>query len=446
MAKILLSMSNSILVNNKYVIPCFYEQLIAELKKYGNDVLIFIPQLFNSKNFNSENPLHSDISENNLRQQIASFKPDVVISFNNVNYNKILEVTDCKIVVWDADTLCLWNQKKLIKDNVDRYVYFAFSEYYINRTRAYFGFKDSQCHNVPLATNFQNKKLNQNTNISFIGTRFVGYYPIEKIIKDYSGSEELKNVLSRIHKSPFISSEELLQGVKNKKLSDELKKISPSEYNCIFSAEDRIQGLLNICDLGLKLYGDPGWYSFSGDLPSLASCYIPEKIYSVKQNEDIYNSSKICINFIHAQSSEGIPWRVPEILATNGCLVSSHTPYLVNSFKKYVKIPTFTNSFEARDLCQKLLKNDKWREDIVLGANEAINSEWRWERRFKQMEEILGISLLNKGIEGHTDIILPEFVLDSRQSNFKKYKSFKNKIRYKVWKHLGKKLRKKGII
>lgn len=446
MAKILLSMSNSILVNNKYVIPCFYEQLIEELEKNGNEILVFIPQLFNARNFCSENPLKAGISEDNLRQQILAFKPDVVFSFNNVNYNKILEVTDCKIVIWDADTLCLWNQRKLIKNNLERYVYFAFSEYYINRTKEYFGFKESQCHNVPLATNFKAQKVEQNANISFIGTRFAGFSPIEKIIKAYSGDDELKKIFGRIHKFPFITSENLLYDIENKKLLEEWKHIDPSEYNCIFSAEDRIQGLLNICDLGLKLYGDPGWYSFYGDFPSLASCYIPEKIYSAKQNEDIYNTSKICINFIHAQSIEGIPWRVPEILATNGCLVSSYTPYLVNSFKKYVKIPTFSNSFEARDLCQKLLKDDKWREDIVRGSNEAINAEWRWEQRFKQMEEIFGFQLTGNQTKGHVDIMYPKFVSNSIQSCFKKHKSFKNKIRYKIWKHLGKKLRKKGVI
>ena len=57
------------------------------------------------------------------------------------------------------------------------------------------------------------------------------------------------------------------------------------------------------------------------------------------------------------------------------------------------------------------------------------------------MEELIGFSL-NPGGMGSLQIVRT----DTPQKKCKPKMNFKNQVRYKIWKHLNKKLKKKGII
>lgn len=126
----------------------------------------------------------------------------------------------------------------------------------------------------------------------------------------------------------------------------------------------------------------------------------------------------------------------------------------------------FTNSFEARDLSQKLLKDNIWRQDLIQASNNAIDAEWRWRHRFKQMEEILNISLLNQN-EGKMQMLkplalppkpepirteppkveIPQPVPTPQAKPIRANRScYTLKLQYKIWKHLKKKLKQKGIL
>lgn len=451
MTRILLSLSNSIFYEGKFRIGCFYEQIISELSKYGNDVLVFNPCLFNQGNFMSENELKSNISEADLRNKIKDFNPELILSFNNANYSKILEITNCPIVVWNADLPYLWNQCNIIKKNVDRYTFLSFtdSKVVLENMKKTFSCKDSQCHFVRNATSIQAEKIPQTMNISFIGTRFGMEQNFCKLIEKYSFNPKLNEVAKMIYENPFVSKETLLGILQDEKnLYHDFEKIRDDSYTGFFSAEKRIQTLLNISDLGLHFFGTKDWMDFAYILPSLALAFDPKFVYSVKDNQDVYNSSKISISINHCQAHDGIPWRVPDVMASNACLVSTENSFMERHFSKYVKIPTFSNSFEARDLCQKLLKDESWRKDIVQASNEIINQDWRWHHRFKQMEQILNLKFLNTGASGKVSILEPLFDKSKKEITLNKslIKGLKNKYRYKIWKHLGKKLRKKGVI
>lgn len=451
MAKILFCISNSIPVNGEYKIACFYEQIISELQKCGNDILVFDPNLFNTSPFCSENTLKSEISEASLRGQIIKFSPDLVIAFNNTTYSGILDITDCPIVVWNADMPYLWNQTDLIKNNKDRYTLFSFSDCVIKQIQDFFGFEDSQCHYVNCATSLQPENISQTRNISFIGSCFITdpvFYPL---INKHCGEENLIRLMREIHQNPFSSKEAVLEKISEAPaLSSDFSEISAGYYPNLYSAQNRIQTLLNIVDLGLSLYGTKEWLDLMTWLPDIAAAFNRQAVYSAKHTQDIYNGSRIAININHCQAATGMAWRVPEIMATNACIISSENQFITDSFKKYLKIPTFSNSFEARDLCQKLLKDDKWRQEIVTASQQAVDAEWRWSHRFKQIEDILGISLFSP-MPGSAEIMKPQTA-----SNAKKIAPFifnrvnpnkiSLKIKYKIWKHLDKRLRKKGLI
>lgn len=442
MAKILISLSNAINLNGEFQIPCFYEQMINELKKCGNDILVFIPNYFNKALYGSENELRKDVSENELRSSIRRFNPDLVITFNNATYYKLLEITDCKVIIWNADTEFFWNQVGLMKKNKDRYIFFSFSEHYMEQAEKFLGFGKDQCFPVYQATNFKNISLEKDKNISFIGTPFGSTKDMWHIVKKFCGYKDLIKTMETIHKNPFVSKDELLQGISDISFQKELKKIPEIQYRNFYAPFDRYYVLMSVCELGLHLYGPEIWKCFDQFLCVLSAYFHDEVIFSAKQNEEIYNSSKLCLNVIHPQSAKGIPWRVPEVLATSGVLVSSYTPFLKEKFQKYVDIPMFDSVYDCRQLCQKLLNDEKWREDIVAASNVAIDAEWRFESRFKQMEQIVGIKLFNPDYIGSCEILKP--VIEQQYEHY--LRKIKYEILYKIYKRLDKKLRKKGVV
>ena len=122
--------------------------------------------------------------------------------------------------------------------------------------------------------------------------------------------------------------------------------------------------------------------------------YRNKTVYSLKHNEDIYNSSKIGININHLQAIEGFSWRVCDILASNACLVTEYRPTIEQYFPN-VGILTFTSPFEARQQCLKLLANENLRQDIIEKSHEIIEKKFRFNNFLEKFENFLGISFSN---------------------------------------------------
>jgi hypothetical protein len=122
--------------------------------------------------------------------------------------------------------------------------------------------------------------------------------------------------------------------------------------------------------------------------------------------------------------------------------------------KGYVDLPIYDSPQQARELAIKLLKDDEWRKDISLASQKMIEDKCRFERYFKGMEQaITGLDITSSNKEGtfknlyHRDYKEP--VIDGKIS-IKAVEIDKpniiTKYKYKIWKHLDKNLRKKGII
>lgn len=442
MAKILLGISNGLLKNGNYYPSGFMEQIIAELSNCGNDVLVYVPNRFQKKLFGSDNALLDETNSDKLDADIKQFKPDLVLTFNNTIYNKVIHLTDCPVVVWGADAETYWNATDTIKHNLDKYFFFCFSEQEIKPRQAFFGAKSDRMFLMKPATNIRNTSSPKDKNISFIGTCFeISPYWLN-LIEKYRGSHALR-VLCNNFSSYFTGTADLLKDIDNELLSDDFKHIPTGEYVRFFSGEKRIQTLMNIADLGLHIWGDQNWERIKPLLPSLYASLHKEAVTTVKENEEVYNTSKICININHDQSINGMNFRICDVLASGGCLISSYSPFVQEQFKE-LPIPMFINSFVARELCKKYLYDEKLRSDFVEQSNAVIDKGWRWEQRFKEMEKALNITLCHKGGPGKISYLQPLFRGGTIRPEFMRI--VKDKIRYKIWKYLDNKLRQKGII
>ncbi len=403
MSKIILTLTSG-LPNGQ--IPSFFEGFARALKRSGNEVLIIVNNNI-LRNCWKDNVSDKKLDKNKLNQKITEFNPDLIISSNNSLYEEIPNLVSCPILIYGVDSPAVFLDKDGFKENLSRYHIGVASFELIEMTKEYFGTNYQSLNLIHFATDYKSEKIEQDKNISFIGTNFdFANCNFKKVIfNDFNEEKRTKfnlfydSFLQDILKNPEYHLE------KNSIDKNFLENISHIDLLNMISNNVRIQTLIAVSDLGLALYGSKNWTDLCGVSLDLARSYINKDISSIKDNEDIYNSSKISINITHAQAGSAFSWRVRDVMACNSVLISDPRKDLETQFGKYVKIPTYQNPFEARKLCEKLLQDEKWRQEIVIGSQMAINENHRFEHRFKDIEQIIGVKLFENDKEGNIEIL-----------------------------------------
>lgn len=389
MAKVFLSFYSAIQdKSNPYAVACFYESFINGLIKAGNDVLVHLHNYF----LGDDRQLTLE-----LKKQIDEFNPDLAILFNNsLGGGNIYKVCQCPVLIYEVDSPIYYQNKEELKRDKDNIFFISCQEESIEILKSEFGIKDNKIALASFFSEITAKPMEIKHNIVFLGSKF-HTNRIYKFIKDDISQEEKEtfaSLLSELEEDPFVAFEIL---VKKYNITQKIKKhFDIPYYITALSDRNRIRVLANIADLGLAIYGNSGWMNYETNEPYLALSYNPKTLYSLKHNEDLYNSAKIGININVIQAVSGFSWRVCDILASNACLVSEYKTKLKSLFPK-VPIPTFTNAYEARQTVKDLLANENKRLDIVSAANEAIETGFRLKHTLKVLEEISGVPLQNSG-------------------------------------------------
>lgn len=389
----------------------FYEGFIKSLTRYGNKVMVFNAADYNLVNQNLENITNRAYDKDKIDDIIRNFAPDIVVTFNNASHENILNITTCPIIVYDADHPSYFWDKEKIKENIGRYTFFSSSHAGVRTIKEFFGAQENQVHFVPLATAVQAENLEQDKNISFIGTRFVPGQAVQDFIKKYSDEPNVRELFSFIRDEIGLKHSDYIQlsGLKDEGIIEDFLKINEFDLMNIYSSDSRIETLHSLTDLGLYLYGTKSWLDLTEIAPSLALAYRREELYNLKHNQNLYNSSKICFNISHYQAARtGFPWRIMDIMASNGCLVTDDKPRINEVFNGKIKLPTYKKPSEARSVCKEILDDEAARREIVTECQKIIDENFRWEHRFKEIESILGIQLLMKEdrIKSHEHIII----------------------------------------
>lgn len=390
MARIFISFFDGIVdLNNPKAMSCHYESLLTEFKNAGNDILYFDHKIW-GKDFGKP--------PKNFLNQLKKFNPDLIILFDNRCYD-ISKHFDCPIIIWEADSCLYFSNKEEIKKNPNRFHYIVGQTVLVPKIKELFGITSNNVHYLSSVTSTISEDLPQTTNISFIGTKFHTPDMISEFMHTKPSNKEVeifKKMLCYVEKYPFTTEEEIFKKIKTN--STNIKdKFSVKSAIAVLSVKNRIQILSMAADLGLDLYGNESWIDGLLHEPDLALSYKNKLIYTQKQNQDIYNSSKISININHAQAQTGFSWRVCDIMASNACLVTQHKKDLEDLFPK-IKIPMFSNKYEAYEICKKLLREDNMRKDIVNSCQEAIDKNFRYSHLFKKLEQIFGIIFITNNL------------------------------------------------
>lgn len=391
-----------------------YDAISDVLHKNGNDIFrmninnpdITITKWGGASIINSNNPL--------LLRTIHDFNPDIVLNFNNCLPQNCYDVLDkdCKICAVDADapSVAFWN-KEMIEKYFNRFVFLGLQSYSKKMYQDWLNVKLTNKNYLyfPPATVVKNEKLKQDKNISFIGSNFYPFAIPE--IEDFYGTDAIK-LYNAFEKNYFLT-------------IDEAKKICENTTNvewlyekvrAYYCGQDRLRYMQQLTDLGFKYYGVRWWNHIAYYDFEIAKCFDSTPKVTLEDNQWVYNTSKISVNFSHPLAKSSFSWRVMDIMASNACLLMESKPDWHELFDKYLSPDVldaiiYKDRFDMRQKAIKLLNDEKLRKKCVAELNNAIEQNGRWEVRFASLEKFLGIKLLNVK-NNH-----PELIIVSRVKN-----------------------------
>ncbi|NRA73978.1 MAG: glycosyltransferase [Rickettsiales bacterium] len=388
MANILITHHCGVFYNNKFRAISLYEGLINSFCSAGHNVAHIITNDFLYSPWNGSNTPRSKFLKYEILKKIKKFSPDLIISFNNSSIEGIEKEFSCPIALWNADYFEFFNDKKFILNNQDRFYYLSTTRSGVADYKKYlFCENHSRIFRVPNASGCVSTEEEKKYNISFIGNPFFNgacvlnfffdrpeYIDIVKDTKEFSRKIEEIDITSL-----YGNIEPIL-------------KYSNTGFK-------RAQIVYSLLDLSIKIFGPKEWLKLGFMSPKIFNSYDKRAVFSLQHNEKIYNRSYVSLNINHTQTPTGCSWRVYDIMASSSVLLSDYRADLESDFPE-IKLPMYNSNAEAFTLAKQLLNDSKWREDIVLQSNNAINERFRWHHRFPLISQITGVDLISKKKRG----------------------------------------------
>ncbi len=402
MARILILLSQPIVdKQNPSALVCFYESFIKELLNYNNIIKV-CNTFFVKKYWESEITILSKTEKEKFIEDIKQYKPDIIFTFNNQITEEIIDNTSCPICLLDADGFDFFSNKEFIKKYYERYYLFSFTQGWEEDKYINFGIEKQKISYLHMATSIKKEKLQKTENITFIGTKFTTIS--KKIQKSLLIQQDLYLNLQMYYKNQYEFHNSFINKYPNFTERDLDSLLDPRCYI-----------LQSIWDLGLKIYGVK-WEELPPELFNLKLCFDNTPKYTLHHNQDIYNSSKINISISHPQcKGYAFPWRIYDIMASNGLLISSYAKCLEDKTKNIVNIPMYKSPYEARDLCIYALKNPSFCEDIISASNEFIEKQGRWLDNLETIQDKTNVLLVDKQLIEKSDYSIYEFTLSKKK-------------------------------
>lgn len=412
MANILVSMYNFARDPNDYnVMPPFYEAFVEGLRKAGNHVFCFFHKKYDM-DFSGEIPP-------SLQEALKRFSPDLAIFFDN-NFWDITRLFDIPVVVYDVDSpLYIKNREQLLA-RPGRYTFISIQKSGVELLRELFHASPADvAYMEPFTEIRSDDTVSPEYNISFVGANWLwGGASFAVELNRHLSSEDrekARQVLSRFMENPLTQPEEEYASTTGRLIGD------AKECSNRLSGIRRARILSAVSDLGLELRGLYWDHASMNYYPELALCYNKEPLFSLRDNQDFYNRSRIGICTQHIQAVSGFSWRVCDIMASNACLVTEYRPDMSSLFGN-VDIPTFSTPAEARSRCRELLEHESLRKEIVEQCHAVIDARFRFRHLLEKLEDFLQMNLSTGAEEGtityFSDKMLAETLVSDTMKRF----------------------------
>ena len=365
----------------------------------------------------------NDLLQTEINNEVISYAPDLIISFNGAGVSDtILKRTHCAVVIDVCDALCYLRNIEIIKTELDRFYFISGSREFIEQTKTFFpDLPKNHISYLGHVTDLRKKDMEQDIPLSFVGSlgnwdKTVEFYWQNAFQKtDFSNTDQIKELMKKKEAFQKQMNEFASRALDLSILSDPvLDDFSETCHNrdyaqaviMLRTCNLRFAVLEQLMDLGLKIYSYPFGmvdairYSFK-----MFECFDFTPSVTLADSEITFNRSKISLNLPHGQTKHSFSWRVPDILASNACLLSNYVTELKELMTGYIDIPMYESSAEARELAQKLLKDDVWRKEIVAASQQMIEDKCRFEHRLRKVAEETGLKLEYPEEKGHQELI-----------------------------------------
>lgn len=396
MARVLF-IANAVVNFTKYSFDSFYEGFINSLTRNGNDVYFLKANLFLDQSCDAQN-FQLNVNKKKLVEYIKNITPELIITFNNNITDELLANTDCPVVFWSSESFDFVVSKDLIIKYESRYLFLHFDEGIRKQFIENLSLNPKSNIATFLSTDVRPRTIEQDKNISFLGTLHGNkeeFRSLKRYLQSDKQRKEISRYIDKIKSMPL----------EIESVGEETAYSKKGLMNAI-SRHQRMKILDELSDLGLCIYGDKKWLEIFDSYPELSLTYRDGYVWSLEQVSDLYNSSKISINVPHLQSIHSLSYRCPDILASNAVLLNRGK--MSKQYDPKGLIPYFTTASEARELAIKLLTESNRRFDIVGYCHEIVDEKLRFERRLKEIEDLLSISLLSLNREGKYVFIDPD--------------------------------------
>lgn len=411
MARILLSAFSNVTWTKEKHHDSFVEGFINSLIRCGNDVMSVRCNDFMLHPCSTN--LKINIQKSKMINLIEKFNPELIITFNNsFPCEEFVTRTNCPIVLYTADGCDFFSLKGLISEYRDRYIFLNLNESVYAALKQHYPFiKEEQYCDFGYATDFRALNIEQDLNISFLGSIPNYTYSLANyFIKESSNEikETFFEAFDTFKKDVFS---EFKYKLPNFKTETSLETLAIF----LLTTKDRFDILSELTDLGISIYGYnsfclAGLYNYE-----LLRAFNFDLCVTMEQSEKLFNRSKISLNLPNSRATCGFSWRVPDILASNSVLLSPDKKDLKSLLKGYATLPTFSSPIEAKDLAMKLLKDDIWRKELSQASQKMIDDKCRFENKFKHMQSCINISLINNKKE-NLEIMSSEDCLVTQES------------------------------
>ena len=435
----------------------YFEGFVDELKAQGNNVLVINTSYYTTWD---SNRISSKKVNDSVLEKCKEFSPDIIITFNHRIPKCILDYfRDITTIIWDGDHLRYFCDLQYIRDNIKRYIMVTIVKEWVDLYQE-FGFDRGQILFLPNATSIYSKKETKIYPISFLGLN----HSFPKGLNSFLDQDRNRSAANKMVIEHLTSYRFDIENMFYENFGSSLDNFNLSVDDIYSLFYFRALILANLLDLGLVISGMQ-WKNVISVLPELYTAYKARICWNLDEVSNFYNSSIISISTSHPQGRGiGFGWRNYDVMASSACLVTQYSSELRMMTKDYVDIPMYKNPFEARNICNTLLKDEKGIAEIVARSNSFIDKYCRWNNRFKELEDKIKIRITNLGMKGKASLLIPagnrfsckynilttntdvDLKTTSKVYSLNRQLKFKDKIRYKIWKHLNKRLKKKGII
>ncbi len=418
MAKIIVSAYSNVTWTKEQYHDSFVEGFIRALRRCGNDVLAF-----NLRNINEEqfgNSLRKDLIKEKVYKSIKEFSPDLIISFNNsLPGDQILEITDCPVAVYSADVPMLYASRDMIKSKIERYYFLNTTHIIEAAVRDVFKPRDDHMFLFGQATDMRKMDIPQTKDIMYIGSlpnysgTIINYFvAVDGNIEDSEQKNKIKNnffkAFDEMKETDFTT--DIMFDFPGWSVKPKMSNWAQYNAVCLAACTKKFAILSELTEFDLEIHGYPwNWPHAMQYNYELFRCFDYNLSVTLEQNCKNFNKSKLALNLPNATEKEGFSWRVADILATNAVLLTKKSKTLEEMFYGYIDFPMYESASDAKVLARKLLNDKNWRDELVLASNQMIEDKCRFESKFRDMESMLGLSLINENGNGTMADFVPEY-------------------------------------